>query len=512
MEAGLHRFIRLLRQSGPRVSASETVDAMRAAAQPGMLGDREALREALRLTLIKDRRDDAVFDELFNEFFAIQPVTSPTEVRHGHSHRDLSDTGELQSFTIGEEPSPNARPGHSHGPPKDLRDYFDRQDLSQQYNRHQEANRIDLAAATPELVLAPDEEQSFADGTSVASVELTAEHLHNPGIPGRLSRGNGLRVGTELTIAESSNNALPEESEESEAAPAGPGPALPHDRADQAPEGLSELLARHLAMLAELTTTVESRAAERVRKEQMDEADRRELEESLRRMARTLPGAPTAARRDSPRGRAHSARTMRRNMRYDGVPFRPVTTSRTEDAPRLLVLADVSLSVRATARFILQLAHGLQSLFAHVRSFAFVDEPVEVTELFAEHSAERALSLFFDGLPTGELLDVDADSDYGRTFETMLAEHRAALTRKTTLIVLGDGRGNGHDPRFDVFEEITRRLRQIVWLTPEPQYSWRLGGCDLPAYAEYCDQVHVVNDLTGLEGIAHRMAQQITGQ
>ena len=69
MDGSLHRFVRLLRLFGLRVSVSEAADAMRAAAMPGMLAGRETLREALRLTLIKDRRDDEVFDELFTAFF-----------------------------------------------------------------------------------------------------------------------------------------------------------------------------------------------------------------------------------------------------------------------------------------------------------------------------------------------------------------------------------------------------------------------------------------------------------
>ena len=61
-------------------------------------------------------------------------------------------------------------------------------------------------------------------------------------------------------------------------------------------------------------------------------------------------------------------------MRYDGIPFRPVTVSKVEDRPRLLVLCDVSLSVRAAARFTLHLVHSLQSVASQVRTFVFVDD------------------------------------------------------------------------------------------------------------------------------------------
>ena len=64
MEATLHRFIRLLRLAGVRVSIPEALDAMRCAAEPGVLTSRTVLRTALRVALVKDHRDEAVFDEI----------------------------------------------------------------------------------------------------------------------------------------------------------------------------------------------------------------------------------------------------------------------------------------------------------------------------------------------------------------------------------------------------------------------------------------------------------------
>ncbi|MGQ0840170.1 VWA domain-containing protein [Actinokineospora sp.] len=501
----MHRFVRLLRLFGLRVSVSEATDGMRAAAQPGVLADRPILREALRMTLIKDRRDEEVFDELFTAFFHLRPV-SKEDAGHGHSHEhdDLADTGDLESFTVSEEPSETPQQGHTHGKPADIRDFFDQQDLAQQYNLHQEANKVDLASLTDEIVLSTDSAPTGPDG---ASVQLATDRLHNAGIPGSLAPSTGHRVDADLTVAQ--ERALlgwlsdVEDADDLSAL---------RRQLSGVIENLPELLRRHLDKLAELQAELESRVVERARTERVDERERQQLEESLRRLVQSLHGALTSRKRDSPRGRINSGRTMRRNMRYDGVPFRPVTTVRAEDRPRLVVLADVSLSVRATARFTLHLVHGLQSLFGQVRSFAFVDSPTEITELFADHPLERALGLVFDGLPAGGMLDVDGNSDYGQTFDRLLDEHSTALNRRSTLLILGDGRGNGTDPRIDQFEEITRRVRRTVWLTPEPRYSWQLGGCDLPAYAEFCDQVRVVADLTGLDRAATAFTTEVTGR
>ena len=238
------------------------------------------------------------------------------------------------------------------------------------------------------------------------------------------------------------------------------------------------------------------------------EHERMELEETIRRLARSLHGGLTHKRKVSPRGRIDSGRTMRRNMRFDGIPFAPVTVTRAEDKPRLVILTDVSLSVRATARFTLHLVHGLSSLFGQVRAFAFVADLVEVTDLFDDHPVEQALGLVFGG----DVLDVDANSDYGAAFGTFHEDFSSAVNRRSTVIVLGDGRGNGNPPNIEAFAEITRRARETIWLTPEPRYSWGLGGCDLPLYAEYCSRVRVVRDLTGLESAAQEMATEMVGR
>ena len=86
------------------------------------------------------------------------------------------------------------------------------------------------------------------------------------------------------------------------------------------------------------------------------------------------------------------------------------------------------------------------------------------------------------------------------------------MTRRTTLIVLGDARNNANDPNLAAFEELTRRARETIWLTPEPKYSWGLGSCDLPAYAEHCDKVRVVRDLRGLEHATLEFAAATVGR
>ena len=498
MEGAIHRLVRLCRLSGMRISVSETLDAMRVAALPGLLEDRELLRDALAVALVKDRRDLPMFDRVFEAFFRLRRVHSTDADIDGHTHDGLDGGADIDDVAIGDEPGRNTDHGHPDGKPTDIRDFFDPEDLAEQYNLHQEANRIDLAALSDEIVLSNDQTAMMGEA---ARVELSISRLQGAARAGDLVAGDRPAIDAMLSIAE--EMALLDWLAEEVGSDDDLDPielARMRRRIGALLDGLPDRIRHHLqALLALEDRRIESPGLATLDKQDpVDEAQRADLEESLRRLVRTLHGAPHARRRISAAGRVDGGRTMRKSMAYDGVPFRPITVSRPYDRPRLVVLVDVSLSVRATSRFTLNVVHGLQSLVAQVRSWVFVADVVETTDVFAERHADEALTLLSTGLPAGGLLDVDADSDYGSVFGSFLENHGTALNRRTTLIVLGDGRGNGHNPNVEAFREMTRRVRETIWLTPEPSYSWRLGRCDLPLYSEYCSRVQVVRDLSGL--------------
>ncbi|PJF27259.1 MAG: CoxE, partial [Phototrophicales bacterium] len=64
-------FIRALRAAGVRVSLAESMDAMHGVDVIGVQ-EREPFRAALKTTLIKEARDQKIFDEYFPLFFGSQ--------------------------------------------------------------------------------------------------------------------------------------------------------------------------------------------------------------------------------------------------------------------------------------------------------------------------------------------------------------------------------------------------------------------------------------------------------
>ena len=491
VDTALQRFVRFLRAAGVRVSTVELLDAAEALRTVAMR-DRATVKAALATALLKDRRDRHAFETIFDRFFHLLAVEPGDDHGHGHAHDDLSRGDPVDQATLSEQPADTPEQGHSHGAPSDLREYFDPEDLAEQYNLHQEANKIDLAALTDEIVLAADQEATSALRDHV---EVSVEHLRNPTLPSTLADSGGRTLDAELTIAE--QHALLAWLSDELDGDDEPVVDLPAAGSSAFVDQLPEMLRRYLQKLLEQQDRVvdDHVEASKAPISPIDEAERHRIEDELRRLGRALDGGITHRRRPGRRGRIDVGRTMRRNMRHDGVPFRPVTVAREDDKPHLVLLVDVSLSVRSAARFTLEVAHQLQSLFTRVRTFAFVADLVEVTELFADHHHDEALEI----LMGGEVLDLEAESDYGRALITFEEEHGTALTRRTTLLVLGDGRTNGKPPEIERFGRLAERARHVHWWTPEPRRTWQLGACHLPEYAEHCDAVEVVRGTTGLE-------------
>ena len=61
------------------------------------------------------------------------------------------------------------------------------------------------------------------------------------------------------------------------------------------------------------------------------------------------------------------------------------------------------------------------------------------------------------------------------------------LHPRATIIVLGDARTNGRDPRADTFAQIAARAGRTFWLNPEPRLYWNYGDSVMAAYEPYCD-------------------------
>src|SRR6266487_284142 len=95
------------------------------------------------------------------------------------------------------------------------------------------------------------------------------------------------------------------------------------------------------------------------------------MEVAVRRLAERLR-ARLAARARARRGALHVRRTLRRNMGLGGLPARLAFRRKRPERPYVVVLCDVSDSVRHVSRLIFLFQPTLHELYTMARSYVFV--------------------------------------------------------------------------------------------------------------------------------------------
>ena len=78
---------------------------------------------------------------------------------------------------------------------------------------------------------------------------------------------------------------------------------------------------------------------------------------------------------------------------------------------------------------------------------------------------------------------VDGHSDYGHAFEVWHERHIREVTKKSSIILLGDARNNYHASQAWTVAEMRKRARKVFWLDPEPRGYWDTGDSIVSEYA-----------------------------
>lgn len=462
----LLEFTALLRKNGVRVAPAETLEAARAMELVGV-GDPATLAAALSVVLVKRTADAPVFDELFDLYFRRggdfsgrftgAPLVEELR-RRGFTEEELEALLALLADEAARL-SPTAREGLG------LR----RGSIEQLVRRSggsvdldRLVNPLQVGYFTQQLLEAM--ELRRAEGELMRLVEGLARKLPGPDaqaradVLGALLRDQlgRLRAAVRQFVADEFNR--------------------------------RNLEARQRARVDVL--------AERPFGQMSDE-ELRKLRHEVERLARKLREAATLRPRARKRGRLDARRTVRRALSTGGVPFVLKRRRRRIEKPRLVVLCDISDSVRNVSRFMLQLAYSLQDRFSKVRSFVFVSDLGETTSLFADHELSRAIDLAYGGA----VINVYANSNFGRAFQLFRERYLDAVTPRTTVIVIGDGRNNYQDPQAWALADVRARARRVIWLNPEPRLSWAFGDSAMRFYEPHCDRVEVASNLDTLRRV-----------
>jgi hypothetical protein len=473
MDQVLTEFAQTLRRAGLRVSSSETLDGLTAAGIAG-IDDRERLRVALRAAMVKRSRDIPAFDDIFDRFFGLgssplslgQPMPGQGQAGEGSLPMDQSDLKRAIQLA--------------------------QQALDELGRQISELTEALLRGDMPEVMAR----------LAAAMQESRASQMDNPLQRGRMTQEILNRLDWSRVVAEMQAliRALA---------------AMGEDELAQILRGrardVQELFPRWVA--GEVSSGFDRRNPEwhppigpALAQKDFSEFTEAEIEAMSRQvdlLARKLRDDLSRRRQSGGRKRLDVSRTLRRSMRTAGVPMELMFREPRPSRLRLAVLCDVSSSVRNASRFMLQLVYSLQQQRGRIRSFVFISDLTEVTGFFERNPLDAAVQM--------ALSEADipywAHSNFGRAFRIFLDEYGDAINTRTTVIVLGDGRSNFHDPELDALATIRQRARRLIWLNPESRWGWGYGDSIIDLYAQECDFLTECRNLEQLAAMMEYLAE-----
>ena len=444
----LLRLLRVARGAGVRISVAESLDAFESANAVGF-DNRQVLKDALTLTLAKSLEEKQIFENCFDLYFSRETV-SPTSKRDEAAGIAQEGTAPPQGDGEGAASS-----------------------LGQMLLNNDQAG---LAAAMEQAA----EAIGASNITLFTQTNLFARRmLDRMGLPE-----------LEREIARTRND----------------GNADLADRLARARAALGEqaraYMERQLTLFATGTTReIREGALRQVRLSQLDRRDIQRMRALIRDMAKRLASRYSRKRWRDRRGVLDTRRTLRKNMGFDGVPFQTVWKRERIDKPRVMALCDVSGSVAAVARFLLMFLYSLSDVLADIRSFAYSSHLIEVSDILERENSDDAITKILEAVGFGS-------SDYGRSLADFSNIALKRVTRQTTVIILGDARGNRNEARAELMKDIFDRAGRVIWLNPEPESLWGTGDSDMFRYAPYCHQITCCNTVAQLERVVEDMLAQ----
>ncbi len=226
------------------------------------------------------------------------------------------------------------------------------------------------------------------------------------------------------------------------------------------------------------------------------------LRKEVRRLANRLRSRIALRQKRAKSGQLDAKATLRSNLKHGGVPME-IKHRDHRIKPKLVVICDISTSMRYCSELMLSLVYALQDLVTKTHAFAFIDHLEYISPGLCRQGAERCHRRRLAADAAGLLqhrprLRLD---QFGK-------HYLDTVDQRTTFIMVGDGRNNYNDPALSTFQTLARRARRMIWINPEPPMLWGSGDSDMLHYAPLCSNVVMAATLGELtEAVDHLLSQ-----
>ena len=197
---------------------------------------------------------------------------------------------------------------------------------------------------------------------------------------------------------------------------------------------------------------------------ELSASDRAELARLFGTLRPRVPVRRATRRRPSYRGEIDPRRTLRAQLRQVGEPARVQYRRRGTRPRRIVVLVDVSGSMRPYADSLLRLAHTMvQQAPRSVEVFTIGTRLTRVTPALRRRDAEFALRAAGDVVP-----DWSGGTRLGEVLKVFLDRWgRRGMARRAVVVVCSDGWERGDAALLGAqLEQLAALAHRVVWLNP----------------------------------------------
>ena len=226
------------------------------------------------------------------------------------------------------------------------------------------------------------------------------------------------------------------------------------------------------------------------------------LRKEVRRLANRLRSRIALRQKRAKTGQLDAKATIRANLKHGGVPMEIKHRSH-RLKPKLVVICDISTSMRYCSELMLSLVYALQDFVTKTHAFAFIDHIEYISPDFAGKEANEAIAAVLERMPPGYY-----STDLGYALDDFARHYLDTVDQRTTFILVGDGRNNYNNPRLDIFEQLARRSRRMIWINPEAPMLWGSGDSDMLQYAPLCSTVVMAATLGELTEAVNQLLAQ----
>jgi hypothetical protein len=228
--------------------------------------------------------------------------------------------------------------------------------------------------------------------------------------------------------------------------------------------------------------------------------DQEALGRELLRLLSQIASRVSRRRKPSSKGREiHFPRTMRKAVRYGGEILELVRRRRKIKPMKVIVICDVSGSMDASTRFILQFFFGLQKIFPRSETLVFSTRLTRITDILRHYRWGEALTAMGK-----RVQDWSGGTQIGQCLHLFNERYARTLAAQSAVVILiSDGWDRGEPELLDVeMKRIKRKARRVIWMNPllgSPEYRPLCQG--MRTALPYVDHFLPASTLRGLKSL-----------